>query len=84
MSFRRPWLIRPVFGGRAGPVREIHAGGGYWSQDAAVQVLGTPEPPTALWVRWPGGTTNLFPLPAGAREVTVSRDGMLSSKVRPN
>jgi hypothetical protein len=76
--------IRPVFGGRAGPVREIHAGGGYWSQDAAVQVLGTPEPPTALWVRWPGGTTNLFPLPAGAREVTVSRDGMLSSKVRPN
>ena len=28
-----------IFGQRQGPVREIHAGSGYWSQDSSVQVL---------------------------------------------
>ena len=46
------WL---KFGQRHGPVREIHAGSGYWSQDSAVQVLGIPEPPAQIHVRWPGG-----------------------------
>jgi hypothetical protein len=61
-------------------VREIHAGGGYWSQDSAVQVFGTPEPPTALWIRWPGGATNQFPLPSGAREVSVSKEAVTPAK----
>jgi hypothetical protein len=68
--------LKLLFGERAGPVREIHAGGGYWSQDSAVQVLGTPEAPSALWVRWPGGTTNLFQMPR-AHEVSVSKDGVI-------
>jgi enediyne biosynthesis protein E4 len=76
--------MRLVFGGRPGPVREIHAGSGYWSQDAAVQVLGAPEPPTALWLRWPGGTTNVFQLPVGAREVSVSRGGVIPAKAGRN
>ncbi|HTL54868.1 MAG TPA: CRTAC1 family protein [Candidatus Limnocylindrales bacterium] len=66
--------LRPMFGKRAGPLREIHAGGGYWSQDAAVQVFGTPEPTTGLWVRWPDGTTNVFDIVPGAREISVSKD----------
>ena len=41
--------------GRAGPCRTIQAGSGYWSQDAAAQVLGCREEPVALWIRWPGG-----------------------------
>jgi hypothetical protein len=41
--------------GRAGPCRIIQAGSGYWSQDAAAQVLGCGEEPVALWIRWPGG-----------------------------
>ena len=32
--------MRPIFGQRMGPAREIHGGSGYWSQDSAVQVLG--------------------------------------------
>lgn len=32
----------------AGPVSEIHAGLVYWSEDGAIQVPGTPEPPTQL------------------------------------
>src|SRR6059058_4125237 len=35
--------MRLSFGTRQGPIREVHAGSGYWSQDSAVQVLGTAE-----------------------------------------
>ena len=55
----------------AGPVREVQAGSGYWSQNGAVQVLGRRAEPTALWVRWPGGREDVMPLSAGLREVTV-------------
>lgn len=68
--------IKAVFDGRSGPVREIRAGGGYWSQDAAVQVLGTPQAPNGIWVRWPGGTTNLFELPPSVRDISVSKNGV--------
>jgi len=66
-------VLRLKFNDHFGPAREIHAGSGYWSQDSVVQVMATPEPATALWVRWPGGQTNLFQVPAGAREVRVSQ-----------
>ena len=38
-----------------GPCRTLQAGSGYCSQDATTQVLGMPEFPVALWIRWPGG-----------------------------
>ncbi len=65
--------VRLVFGERMGPVREVHAGSGYWSQNGAVQVFGTPAAPTAVWVRWPGGQETRTAVPAGAREVVVRR-----------
>jgi hypothetical protein len=69
--------MRLKFGQRAGPVREIHGGSGYWSQDSAVQVLGTPEPPTSIWVRWPGGQVTSSEVPAKAREIAVDPSGKL-------
>lgn len=69
--------IRLLFGKRAGPAREIHAGSGYWSQDSAVQVMSTPEPPTQIWVRWPGGRTTSADIPAGAREIEVNVEGQV-------
>ena len=36
--------IRLQFKSGMGPVREMHSGSGYWSQDSAVTVLATPEP----------------------------------------
>jgi hypothetical protein len=68
--------LRLIFGTGRGPVREIHAGGGYWSQDAATQVLPTPAAPTGIWLRWPGGTTNIFEVPANTREFSVSTNGV--------
>jgi len=67
--------IRVLFGDRGGPAHEIRAGGGYWSQDSSVAVLGTPQPPTRIWVRWPGGKTTTTELPLAAREVEVQPSG---------
>jgi hypothetical protein len=68
--------VRLKFGERFGPAREIHGGSGYWSQDSAVQVLGAPETPTQVWVRWPGGAISTVVVPAGGKEVTVRYQGV--------
>jgi enediyne biosynthesis protein E4 len=70
--------IRLIFGNRTGPAREIHAGSGYWSQDSAVEVMGTPEAPTQVWVRWPGGKQTTSNVPANAKEIRVAMDGSVS------
>jgi len=69
--------IRLFFGEKAGPVREVRAGSGYWSQDGAVQVMGAPATPTRIWVRWPGGkilTKDLKDLGQNNREIEVSNN----------
>jgi hypothetical protein len=70
--------MRLKSGDRFGPVREIHAGSGYWSQDSTVEVLSAPESTTQLWVRWPGGRTTTGNVPAGAREIEVTVDGRIN------
>jgi hypothetical protein len=69
---------RLVFGDKFGPIRELHGGSGYWSQDSAVQVLAMPQAPTAIWVRWPGGKVTTATLPSGATEVSVDIAGNVS------
>jgi hypothetical protein len=64
--------IRLVYGSRMGPVREVQAGAGYWSQNGAVQLLGGLSGATELWIRWPGGREQRMPIPAGARELLVT------------
>jgi len=70
--------LRLVFGGRMGAAREIHGGSGYWSQDSVVQVMGCPETPTQIWIRWPGGKTTTSPIPAGAKEIVVDTSGKVT------
>jgi enediyne biosynthesis protein E4 len=69
--------LRMRFSQAQGPVREIKAGAGYYSQDSAVQVLATPQSASQLWIRWPGGRETTTDLPAGLREVFVGEDGRL-------
>ncbi len=73
--------IRLMYGERYGPARAVHAGSGYWSQDSAVQVMGTPEAPSQISVMWPGGETTLSDIPTGANEIIVGTDGSVK-KVR--
>ena len=72
-------VVRLVLeGGKLGPARLITAGSGYWSQDSAVQVLGSKEAtPTHLEVRWPGGGTTRTEIPKDSKEVYVGPDGKL-------
>jgi hypothetical protein len=72
--------VRLVYASSAGPVREVHCGSGYWSQDGATQVLGQKERPLKLWVRWPGGSEVTYPLPQTAKDVTVDSSGHLQVK----
>ena len=65
--------MRVIYGAAMGPVREVQAGSGYWSQNGAVQVLGLSAVPTAIWVRWPGGAVTRTAVPSGARELTIAR-----------
>lgn len=69
--------LRLLFHGRPGPIREIHAGSGYWSQDSSVQVLATPEAPEQIWVRWPGGKTVTERVPDHASEIELEWAGNL-------
>ena len=66
--------------GTAGPVREIRAGSGYWSQDSAVMVFAGERLPTALEVRWPGQSPIQFPIPSGGTMIEVSADGVMAPK----
>ena len=43
-----------------GPVREVKAGHGYWSQDDAIQVLGKSVKPEYLQIKWPNGEVQLL------------------------
>src|SRR6267142_3118834 len=70
--------MRLKSGDRLGPVREVHGGGGYWSQDSPVQVLTGGDGPLQVWVRWPGGKSFTVPVPAGAAEVVIGIDGQIT------
>jgi hypothetical protein len=61
--------------GKEGPVREVHAGSGYFSQDSAVEVLGKAGTPKELWLRWPGGKVNKVPVPPGSAELEINVAG---------
>ena len=71
-------VMRLKCGSWEGPAREVHGGGGYWSQDSAVSVLGIREGARELQVTWPGGRRTATPVPPEAREITVHADGKLS------
>ena len=60
-------------GGRRGPVREIHAGAGYWSVDAPTTVLALPGGADSLVVAWPQGTTQTIALRPNQTQVVVRR-----------
>jgi hypothetical protein len=77
--------LRLAAGAFLGPVREVQAGSGYWSQNSAVQVMNLPgnRSPDALHLRWPGGRLATVRIPAGAREIAVGFDGSIHTNQRP-
>jgi enediyne biosynthesis protein E4 len=70
------WLS---FGRGNGPAREVRGGSGYGSQDSVVPVMGMPEAPTAVNVRWPGGKVASKPVPAEANSITIKPEAAAAS-----
>jgi hypothetical protein len=64
--------LRVLYASDVGPLREVQAGSGYWSQNDAVQVLGLREIPRAVQVRWPGGEVTETLVPEGLTEITIA------------
>lgn len=58
-------------GATRGAVRVLRAGSGYWSMDAATQVLPRVAGMTGVWVRWPGGREQVVPVAPDQRDVVV-------------
>ncbi len=73
--------IRLGAGSVLGPVREVQAGSGYWSQNSAIQVMTLPAGslPDAVHVRWPGGRLVTARIPPGARGIEVGQDANVGS-----
>jgi hypothetical protein len=69
--------LRLIANGHKGPVREVHAGSGYWSQDSAVQVMNLPTPAKQIEVQWPHAEPVISAIPEGAREVEVLPSGQV-------
>jgi hypothetical protein len=64
--------IRLKWGNQYGPTRAVQIGSGYWSQESIVQVMAAPVPPTAVWVRWPGGRVSETLLQPNQREIAIT------------
>ncbi len=64
-------MLRLKFPSGWGPVRELHAGSGYWSQDSACAVLATPDAPNAIQVSWPGGRRSEQAVDGASKEVLI-------------
>jgi enediyne biosynthesis protein E4 len=75
-------VLRLQSGSRQGPLRGIHAGSGYWSQESAIQVLARLGAPETLTVRWPGGQGTTINVPENAREVVVGPAGLVNAVPR--
>jgi hypothetical protein len=54
-----------------GPMMELHAGSGYWSQDGLAQIVPQPISPSQLWIRWPDGHETMAPVNPDKHEITV-------------
>ena len=70
---------RPVVGAQVrwlnastpSPVQELQVGSGYWSQSSSTLLVASQPQPAKLWVRWPGGRTNVLDVASALPELFV-------------
>jgi hypothetical protein len=66
--------IRGRIAGRpAGPVHEIHAGAGYWSQDSGTLIMAGPQPWEAIDILWPEGLHETVQVPPGSKIISLKQ-----------
>jgi enediyne biosynthesis protein E4 len=65
-------IIRLKYKELMGPARCVQVGSGYWSQESIIQVMSSPAPPSAVWIRWPGGRITQKVVRSGEQEILVT------------
>ncbi|NGP77019.1 hypothetical protein G3570_10270 [Balneolaceae bacterium YR4-1] len=68
---------RLLYEKHSGPLREIKAGSGYWSQNSADLLLGYQNYPRAVQVNWPGGKTDTLTLTQKSDNIIIYKDGTI-------
>ena len=58
---------------KLGPLTEIKASTGYWSQDASQTVLSGPAK-ALVWVQWPDGSESYTPVPTGRNSIEITQE----------
>lgn len=61
------------------PLKEVHAGSGYWSQDSSVLILPPWTETAGITVLWPGGKRTTHQLRAGIAEAELAVEGAAAS-----
>ncbi len=64
-------------GADTGPVREITAGSGYWSQSSSLQVMSTSASMDRIQVQWRGGKSTTVTIPKHAVQIEVTHGGAI-------
>jgi hypothetical protein len=67
--------MRLVMGQSQGALKEVQAGSGHFSQNSLEQVFSIVQKPAALWIRWPGGKTNLVEIKESETELFAGPEG---------
>lgn len=57
--------------GSKGPMREVQAGSGYFSQNSSTQILGMKEDPSRIEITWPGGEVSEEPFQKSRLEYII-------------
>jgi hypothetical protein len=70
--------LRLLTADRPGPAQEVQAGTGWLSVDSPARVVSCRGQPTAVEVRWPGGSVTRSPLPADLHSVRITPNGTLT------
>jgi hypothetical protein len=64
-------IVRAKTSAGLGRAQVVTAGSGYWSQDSATLIVTSASPITALQVQWPDGASEIIPVAADAKTVTL-------------
>ncbi len=70
--------MRVVTGQSLGPVREVQAGSGHFSQNGFEQILSSSQKPTGVWIRWPGGKTVQIEIKESDKELFAGPEGRIN------
>ena len=63
--------LRARYGTRWGPLREVQAGQGWWSQNSVTMIFAGATRVDEIEIRWPGKPAKRFTIPANSQSIVI-------------